>query len=76
MLVALATAAAARFPLEPSANARLKALLERRRAGKSARADAGEGAVLARLLVGNKALPAASRTKRAVPAAAGRAKRG
>jgi oligogalacturonide transporter len=71
VLVALAIAATLRFPLEPSAHARLKALLERLRAGTPGGGDAKDGAELARLLVGGKAVPAA-----AGPAKRGRRPRG
>jgi Na+/melibiose symporter-like transporter len=58
VLVALSIAAAIRFPLSPSVHARLKALLERRRAGKPGRADRTEAAELASRLVGPRSLPA------------------
>jgi oligogalacturonide transporter len=52
VLVALSIAAAMRFPLGPSLHARLKALLERRRTGKTGRGDAKEATELSRRLVG------------------------
>jgi hypothetical protein len=58
VLVALSIVAALRFPLAPALHARLKALLERRRAKKPGRGDAEEAAELARLLVGETAVPA------------------
>lgn len=75
VLVALSIAASIRFPLGPSAHARLKALLERRRAGKQGREDEQEAVELARLLVGRRAAsvltapagPTRGDTKRAVP---------
>jgi oligogalacturonide transporter len=57
VLVALSVAAALRFPLAPALHARLKALLERKRAGKPGRGDAEEAAELARLLVGKHERP-------------------
>jgi Na+/melibiose symporter-like transporter len=63
VLVAMSIAAAFRFPLSPSAHARLKTLLDRRRAGRTGRGDAKEAAELTRLLVGPGSPPAAPRVK-------------
>jgi oligogalacturonide transporter len=62
-LVIISLAVSLRFPLSPALHARLKALLERRRAGRPAAGDDAEGRELAHRLVGRRAVPAAPSPK-------------
>jgi oligogalacturonide transporter len=64
VLVALAIGVAFRFPLSPTAHARLRGLLERRRAGTPGRADKAEAAELTLRLVGPGSVPAPRRQPR------------
>ncbi len=58
VLVIVSIAVSFRFPLTPALHARLKALLERRRAGSPGAADDAEALELAHRLVGRRAVPA------------------